>query len=351
MSDTMSGQLLEGWSMVSAILFFFFWFFEVFAIFPKMQKASKNQKKTKCQTLCLASSWKGGPWCLPFCFFFLFFWFFEVSAIFPKMQKASKNKKKQKKQNVRHYVWPALGRVVHGVCHFFFVFRGFCHLPKNAKSFEKPKKNKKKNKMSDTMSGQLLEGWSMVSAILFFFLFFLVFRGFCHLPKNAKSFEKPKNNKKKQNVRHYVWPALGRVVHGVCHFVFFVFLVFRGFCHLCLASSWKGGPWCLTFFFVFFLFSRFLSSSKKETNAKPNFSKQICRMQLFGFISSHLILDSQLISYCSMSLYHPPLQASGTPLYRCFFWYADVLVPHLQRFDSCSLNLQYRYINLLLFQK
>ena len=26
-----------------------------------------------------------------------------------------------------------------------------------------------------------------------------------------------------------------------------------------------------------------------------------------------------------------------------FFWYADVLVPHLQRFDSCSLKLQYLY--------
>ena len=35
-----------------------------------------------------------------------------------------------------------------------------------------------------------------------------------------------------------------------------------------------------------------------------------------------------------------------------FFWYADVLVPHLQRFDSWSLNLQYLYIyniNLLFF--
>ena len=41
---------------------------------------------------------------------------------------------------------------------FFLFFRG--------------KTKKTKNKMSDTMSGQLLEGWSMVSDILFFFVFF-----------------------------------------------------------------------------------------------------------------------------------------------------------------------------------
>ena len=116
-------------------------------------------------------------------------------------------------------------------------------------------------------------------------------------------------------------------------------------------SSWRSGPWCLTFCFFFgflevlaiFRFSQGFGHLPKSAKGKEQLSlsycftnksninfvcqqpnsffgiKQICRMQLFGFISSHLISDSQLMSYCSMSLYHPPLQASGTPLYRCFF--------------------------------
>ena len=350
MSDTMSGQLLEGWSMVSAILFFFFWFFEVFAIFPKMQKASKNQKKTKCQTLCLASSWKGGPWCLPFCFFFCFFGF---SRFLPSSQKCKK--------------------------------------------LRKTKKNKK-NKMSDTMSGQLLEGWSMVSAI--FFLFFEVFAIF---PKMQKASKNQKKTKKKQNVRHYVWPALGRVVHGVCHFVFF--FVFFGFSRflpssqkckklrktkkqqkktkcqtLCLASSWKGGPWCLPFcVFCFFGFSRFLPSMSGQLLEGWSMVSDIffcfffvfqvfvifqkrnqCKTKLFKADLSNAIvwlhqqpLDFRfsahiLLQYVSLSPTSSGFRHSTVSM---FFWYADVLVPHLQRFDSCSLNLQYRYINLLLFQK
>ena len=48
--------------------------------------------------------------------------------------------------------------------------------------------------------------------------------------------------------------------------------------------------------------------------------------------------------------YHSPLQASGTPLYRYFF--CDVLVAHLQRFDSCCLNLEYLYnIKTFLFSQ
>ena len=267
MSDTMSGQLLEGWSMVSAILFScFFLFFEVFAIFPKMQKASKNQKnkKTKCQTLCLASSWKGGPWCLPFCFLVFFFLFFEVFAIFPKMQKASKNQKNKKTKCQTLCLassWKGGPWCLPFCFLVFFCFSRFLPSSQKCKKLRKTKKTKK-TKMSDTMSGQLLEGWSMVSAILFS-CFFLFFRGFCHLPKNAKSFEKPKKPK--------------------CQ-------------TLCLASSWKGGPWCLPFcFFCFFFgFSRFLPSSQKCKKLRK--TKKTKKTKMSDTMSGQLLEGWSMVS-------------------------------------------------------
>ena len=64
---------------------------------------------------------------------------------------------------------------------------------------------------------------------------------------------------------------------------------------------------------------------------------QPCTYTLMSSLSYWLWLVGHQRKRRGNHLYHPPLQVSGAPLHRCFFWYAYVMVPHVERFDSCSL--------------
>ena len=91
-------------------------------------------------------------------------------------------------------------------------------------------------------------------------------------------------------------------------------------------------------FFIFLMFGRnFTLTNINWQSFHP------CTFTLMSSLSYWLWLLGHQRKRRGNHLYHPPLQVSGTPLYRCFFWYADVLVPHLYRFDSCSLKLRYLY--------
>ena len=100
----MDGQLLEEWPMMYDVLCFFFLFFcgflEVLASLPKMQKPSRKPKNTKNKTSDtmdgqLLEEWPMVSDVLLFFRVFSRFWqssgFLKVLAIFPRVQKVKSN--------------------------------------------------------------------------------------------------------------------------------------------------------------------------------------------------------------------------------------------------------------------